>query len=334
MKAYEIVSDGGVDALALNERPNPKPGFGQVLVRVRASSINYRDLSTIEDPVPRNIPYPRIPNSDGAGEVVEVGEGVTRWKAGDRVCGCFFQGWIDGDVNAELTTRALGGALDGMLTEYRVLGEDGLVALPDHMSFEEGATLPCAALTAWHSLVEVARVKSGTTVLLLGTGGVSVFALQFCKLMGVRTICTSSSDEKIERLKRMGADEVINYRTHPEWHEKVLELTNGKGVDHTVEVGGAGTLERSISATRIAGSIGLIGILTGGQVNPVAVMRKSIRLQGIYVGSRRMFEEMNAAISQHELKPVISETFDFADARDAFHAMRAAGHFGKLVVQI
>ncbi|MBO6560083.1 MAG: NAD(P)-dependent alcohol dehydrogenase [Nisaea sp.] len=334
MKAYEIVSDGGVDALALNERPDPKPGPGEVLVRVRASSINYRDLSTVEDPVPRGIPYPRIPNSDGAGDVVETGAGVTRWKAGDKVCGCFFQGWQDGDITPEIMGRALGGTVDGMLAEYVVLREDGLVAMPAHLSYEEAATLPCAALTAWVSLVEKGNVKAGETVLLLGTGGVSVFALQFCKLMGVRAICTSSSDEKIARLKAMGADEVINYRTHPEWQEKVLELTGGRGVDHTVEVGGAGTLERSIASTRIAGSIGLIGVLTGGTVNPVMIMRKSIRLQGIYVGSRRVFEDMNAAISQHGLKPVISETFDFADARQAFHAMRAAGHFGKLVVRL
>lgn len=334
MKAYEIVSDGGVDALALSDRPEPKPGFGEVLVRVRASSINYRDLSTVEDPVPRNIPYPRVPNSDGAGEIVEVGEGVTRWKAGDRVCGCFFQGWIDGGIDAGVMNNALGGTLDGMLAEYRVLHEDGLVAMPEHFSFEEGATLPCAALTAWHSLVEVAEAKAGSTVLLLGTGGVSVFALQFCKMMGVKAICTSSSDEKIARLTEMGADEVVNYRTHPDWQDKVLELTDGRGVDHTVEVGGAGTLERSITATRIAGSIGLIGILTGGQVNPTVVMRKSMRVQGIYVGSRRMFEEMNAAISLHKLKPVISDVFDLAEARDAFHAMRAAGHFGKLVVRL
>ncbi|WP_193170219.1 zinc-dependent alcohol dehydrogenase family protein [Nisaea nitritireducens] len=333
MKAYEIVSDGGVDALALNDRPDPKPGPGEVLVRVRASSINYRDLSTVEAPVPRGIPYPRIPNSDGAGDVVEVGPGVTRWKAGDKVCGCFFQGWVDGDITPELMGQALGGTIDGMLTEYRVLGEGGLVAMPEHLSYEEASTLPCAALTAWVSLVHRGGVKAGDTVLLLGTGGVSVFALQFCKLMGVKTICTSSSDEKIARLKAMGADEVINYRTHPEWQEKVLELTDGRGVDHTVEVGGAGTLERSIAATRVAGSIGLIGVLTGGEINPVNIMRKSIRLQGIYVGSRRVFEDMNAAISQHGLKPVISDTFAFEDARDAFHAMRAAGHFGKLVVK-
>jgi len=334
MKAYEIVSDGGIDALALNERPDPKPGPGEVLVRVRASSINYRDLSTVEDPVPRGIPYPRIPNSDGAGDVVEVGAGGTRWKPGDKVCGCFFQGWQDGDITPEIMGRALGGTIDGMLAEYVVLREDGLVAMPSHLSYEEAATLPCAALTAWVSLVEKGNVKAGETVLLLGTGGVSVFALQFCKLMGVRTICTSSSDEKIERLKAMGADEVINYRAHPEWQEKVLDLTGGQGVDHTVEVGGAGTLERSIAATRVAGSIGLIGVLTGGTVNPVAIMRKSIRLQGIYVGSRRVFEDMNAAISQHGLKPVISERYAFADAREAFHAMRAAGHFGKLVVRL
>lgn len=333
MKAYEIVSDGGVDALALNERPDPKPGPGEVLVRVRASSINYRDLATVEAPVPRGIPYPRIPNSDGAGDVVEVGPGVTRWKAGDKVCGCFFQGWIDGDITPEIMGRALGGTIDGMLAEYRVLGEDGLVAMPDHLTYEEASTLPCAALTAWVSLVHRGGVKAGDTVLLLGTGGVSVFALQFCKLMGVKAICTSSSDEKIDRLKAMGADEVINYRTYPEWQDKVLELTNGRGVDHTVEVGGAGTLERSITATRVAGSIGLIGVLTGGEINPVNIMRKSIRLQGIYVGSRRVFEDMNAAISQHGLKPVISDTFAFEDARDAFHSMRAAGHFGKLVVK-
>ena len=334
MKAYEIVSDGGVDALALNDRPDPKPGAGEVLVRVRASSINYRDLSTVEAPVPRGIPYPRIPNSDGAGDVVEVGPGVTRWKAGDKVCGCFFQGWIDGHTTPEWAAQALGGTIDGMLAEYRVLRQDGLVAMPEHLSYEEASTLPCAALTAWHSLVEVGQVKAGSTVLLLGTGGVSVFALQFCKMMGVRVICTSSSDEKIARLKEMGADETVNYRSHPEWQEKVLELTDGKGVDHTVEVGGAGTLERSIASTRIAGSIGLIGVLTGGKIDPVMIMRKSIRLQGIYVGSRRMFEEMNTAISQHALKPVISDTFAFGDARDAFHAMRAAGHFGKLVVKI
>lgn len=334
MRAYEIVSDGGIDALALATRPDPKPGPTEVLVRVRASSINFRDLSTVLDPVPRKIAYPTVPNSDGAGEVVAVGERVSRFKVGDRVCGCFFQGWVDGDITPEYMGRALGGTADGMLAEYRVLDEQGLVAMPAHMDFAEAATLPCAALTAWVSLIERGRVKAGDTVLLLGTGGVSIFALQFCKMIGARAICTSSSEEKIEKLKAMGADAVINYRRTPEWQDEVLKLTDGRGVDHTVEVGGAGTLERSVAATRIAGSIGLIGVLTGGQINPVMIMRKSIRLQGIYVGSRRVFEEMNRALEQHGTHPVIDRRFAFEDGRQAYHAMKAAGHFGKLVIDL
>lgn len=334
MKAYEILGEGGIDALALNERGDPKPGPGEVLVRMRASSINYRDLMTVMDPGPRGIPYPRIPNSDGAGEVLAVGEGVSRFKVGDKVCGTFFQGWIDGPITAADMGRALGGTAEGMLAEQRVLREDGLVAMPEGMSFEEASTLPCAALTAWHSLVEVGGVKAGDTVLLLGTGGVSIVALQLCRMLGARAIITSSSDEKLDRARALGAWQTVNYRANPEWDAAVLELTNGVGVDHAVEVGGAGTLEKSITATKVGGSIGLIGVLTGGQINPTLVMRKSIRLQGIYVGSRRMFEDMNRAIEHHEMRPVIDQTFAFDEARGAFHAMREAGHFGKLVVSI
>ncbi|MDE0811525.1 MAG: NAD(P)-dependent alcohol dehydrogenase [Alphaproteobacteria bacterium] len=334
MKAYEIQGEGGIDALALSERSDPRPAPGEVLVRMRASSINYRDLMMVMDPGPRGIPYPRIPNSDGAGEVLDVGDGVTRFKVGDKVCGTFFQGWVDGPITMADMGKALGGSAEGMLAEMRVLREDGLVAMPGGLSFEEAATLPCAALTAWHSLVEVGGVKAGDTVLLLGTGGVSIVALQLCQILGARAVITSSSEEKLERARALGAWETVNYKTTPDWDRAVLDLTNRLGVDHTVEVGGAGTLEKSITATKVGGSVGLIGVLTGGQINPTLVMRKSIRLQGIYVGSRRMFEDMNRAIEHHEMRPVIDETFAFGDARAAYDGMRAAGHFGKLVVQI
>lgn len=334
MRAYEINSDGGVKALAMMERPDPRPGPCEVLVRVRASSVNYRDLSTIEDPVSRDLPYPRIPNSDGAGEVVEVGEAVTRFKPGDRVAATFFQRWIDGEITQDAMASALGGALDGMLAEHVVLHQDGLVSVPEHLSDLEAATLPCAALTAWNSLVEQGNVKSGDTVLLLGTGGVSIFALQFATLLGARAIITSSSDEKLSQAKSLGAWETINYRQTPDWDQAVLDLTAGRGVDHSVEVGGAGTLAKSVAATRVAGSIGLIGVLTHGELNPTLIMRKSIRLQGIYVGSRRMFEDMNRAIAQHRLRPMIYCTYPFEEARDAYRAMRQAQHFGKLVIEI
>ncbi len=334
MRAFEINSDGGIEALALMERPDPRPGPCEVLVRVRASSVNYRDLSTVEDPVSRNLAYPRIPNSDGAGEVVEVGEAVTRFKPGDRVAATFFQRWIDGEITQDAMASALGGALDGMLAEYVVLHQDGLASVPEHLSDLEAATLPCAALTAWNSLVEQGNVKSGDTVLLLGTGGVSIFALQFATLLGARAIITSSSDEKLSHAKSLGAWETINYRQTPDWDQAVLDLTAGRGVDHSVEVGGAGTLAKSVAATRVAGSIGLIGVLTHGELNPTLIMRKSIRLQGIYVGSRRMFEDMNRAIAQHRLRPVIYRTYPFEEGREAYRAMRQAQHFGKLVIEI
>ncbi len=334
MRAYEIVSDGGVDALALNERQSPEPGKGEILVGVGASSINYRDLSTIEDPIPRGITYPRIPNSDGAGEVISVGAGVTRFKPGDRVAGCFFQNWSDGRISAEAMASALGGAIDGILAEKVALSETGAVHIPAHMSFEEAATLPCAGLTAWNCLVEQGGLKAGNTALFLGTGGVSIVGLQIAKMMGARAIITSSSDEKLARAKDLGADELINYRENPDWEAQVLELTNGVGVDVTIETGGGGTLEKTMEATRIGGTISLIGVLSGGTINPTTVMRKSIRLQGVYVGNRRMFEDMNAAFTLNQIHPVVDQVFDFEDARAAFHAMRAAGHFGKLVVKL
>ena len=334
MKAYEILGAGGVDALSMSERSEPSPGPGEVKIRIRASSINYRDLVTIEDPITRKLSLPCIPNSDGAGEVVELGAGVTRVKLGDRVMGCFFQRWSSGEISPEGMFSALGGSLDGVLREYVVLNEEGIVQVPDHLSNVEAATLPCAALTAWHALIERGGVKAGDTVLLLGTGGVSIFGLQFCALHGARAIITSSSDEKLSRAKGMGAWKTINYRKYPDWHKEARDFTGGIGVDHVVEVGGAGTLERSIEATRIGGSIYLIGILAQGQINPTALMRRSLHLHGIYVGSRAMFENMNRAIESAKLAPVVDRTFKFFDARSAYHSMRANSHFGKLVITL
>jgi NADPH:quinone reductase-like Zn-dependent oxidoreductase len=334
LRAYEIVSPDGIDTLTLADRPSPEPGHGEVLVRMRASSVNYRDLVTVEDPGPRNISYPRVPNSDGAGKVIAVGSGVTEFAPGDRVAGCFFRRWIDGPITADAMASALGGALDGVLAEEVVFPADGVVRIPDHLSYEQAATLPCAGLTAWHALVEKGGVKAGETVLLLGTGGVSIFALQFAAMHGARVIITSSSDEKLDRARALGAWETINYRQTPDWEARVRELTDGEGVDHVVEVGGAGTLEKSVASARIGGHVALIGILTGGVMNPVGIMRGSLRMNGIYVGSRAMFTAMNDAIAANKLAPVIDHVVAFEDARQAYHDMRAAGHFGKIVISV
>ena len=333
MKAYQIISSGGIDTLNSAELEVPRPGPREVLIRIRASSLNYRDLITVENPESRGFAFPRIPNSDGAGEVVEIGPDVTRFKVGDRVCGIFFQSWIGGVIDAADMNTALGGSAEGMLAEYRVLGEDGLVLTPTHMSDQEAATLPCAAVTAWNSLM-MGDVGAGSTVLLLGTGGVSIIALQLCKILGAKAIITSSSDEKLERAKKLGAWKTINYSSRPEWEEEVLAVTNGIGVDHTVEVGGPGTLQKSIAATRLGGSIGLIGVLALGQIDPLPILMKSLRVQGIYVGSRQMFEAMNRALTMHEVKPIVDKIYPMADAREAYHDMRKAGHFGKLVISL
>jgi NADPH:quinone reductase-like Zn-dependent oxidoreductase len=336
MHAWEITTGDGVDALNMAERSVPEPGPGQVAIKVHASSINYRDLTMIEDPISRGLPLPTVPNSDAAGEITAVGAGVTKFKAGDKVMSCFFEEWSGGPISQAAMDSALGGARQGVLAEHVVLDAGGVIAMPAHLSFSEAATLPCAGLTAWHALTRPAPVKPGETVLLLGTGGVSVFAQQFCNIMGARTIVTSSSDEKINRMWELGAGDAINYRTTPEWDARVLELTNGVGVDRVIEVGGPGTLQRSINAVRVGGAISLIGVLTGGggEIGPTGLMRKSISLRGIYVGSHDMFEEMNRAIKGHALNPVVSETFAFENARAAYHRMRSAGHFGKMVIEV
>lgn len=335
MRAWEIICGDGVDALNLAERESPVPGPGQVRVRMNANSINYRDLATVEDPILRKLPFPTVPNSDGAGVVTAVGEGVSL-KQGDRVTSCFFEDWTAGEISAAAMASALGGARQGVLAEEVILPERGVIPTPDHLTDAEAATLPCAALTAWHALNLPRPVVAGETVLLLGTGGVSVFAQQFCTMMGAHTIVTSSSDEKLARMTALGANQTVNYRSNPDWDAEVLDLTGGQGVDRVVEVGGPGTFDRSVNAVRVGGIVGLIGILTGaaGQASPTAIMRKSVTIRGIYVGSRAMFADMNRAISAHGLKPVIDQSFSFEDARTAYHTMRAAGHFGKLVITI
>ncbi len=332
MKVWQIVGDGGIDALEMTDRPSREPGPGQVKVRVRANSINYRDLGTVRAPSQRGLAFPRVPNSDGAGEVTAVGAGVPGIAAGDRVAGCFFQGWASGDVSAAAMASAQGGALDGMLAEEVVLNAHGVVPIPAHLDYAEAATLPCAALTAWNALVEKGGLKAGDTVLLLGTGGVSIFALQFCVLMGARAIVTSKSDSKLGRARALGAWRTINYAETPDWASAAKEFTGG-GVDHVVEVGGGGTLAQSIDAVRIGGHIAMIGVLTQGTVDPTPILRKSLRLNGIYVGSQTMFLDMNAAIEAAGLKPAIDRRFAFADAREAYRCMEAADHFGKIVIE-
>lgn len=334
MRTWELQSDRGVDGLGLADRDDGEPGPGEVAVAMAANSINYRDLSTIENAGARGIQYPLVPNSDGAGEVTAVGAGVTSVQPGDRVASCFFADWTAGAISAAAMGTALGGALDGVLAERVILKETGVIPIPDHLSYAEASTLPCAGLTAWNCLVEQGGMGAGSTVLLLGTGGVSIFGLQFAAMTGARTIITSSSDEKLARAKDLGASETINYRDNPDWEREVLDLTNGLGVDVTLEVGGGGTLAKSITATKAGGTVSLVGVLAGGTIDPTLVMRKSIRLQGVYVGSREMFASMNAAITANDMHPIIDQTFAFDDAPAAYHAMRAAGHFGKLVIDI
>jgi len=334
MKLYRLHSPG-IDSLTMVEEAPPTPGHGQALVRVRATSLNYRDLMMVRGASARGAPLSGlIPLSDGAGEVMQVGPGVTRVKPGDRVAGIFMQRWLAGTITPEAAASALGGAIHGMMAEYVALDAEGLVHIPPHLTFEEAATLPCAAVTAWHALVDHAAVKAGDTVLVQGTGGVSIFALQFARMLGARVIATSSSDAKLARAKQMGASDGINYRATPEWQVAVLAATGGAGVDEIVEVGGAGTFARSLDAVRLGGNISLIGVLTGAaEVNPTGIMRKSLSVRGIYVGSRAMFEAMNRAIAQHELRPVIDRVFDFAEAPAAFRHMQGAGHFGKIVLR-
>lgn len=336
MKVFEIQDGFGLDHLKSATRDVPEPGPGQVLVRVAACSLNYRDLLTVEGVYNPRQPLPLVPLSDGAGRVESTGPGVSRVKEGDRVAGIFAQKWLGGDPAPEVRRSTLGGPLDGMLAEYALLSEEGVVHVPEHLSDEEAACLPCAGVTAWHALMSDRPVKPGDVVLALGTGGVSIFALQFANLAGARVIITSSSDEKLERARDLGAWGTVNYKTEPEWHRRVMEMTDGQGADHVVEVGGAGTLERSFKAARIGGTVSAIGQLSGARTELTVnyIFMKSLHVQGIFVGGRDLFEAMNRAVAQHGMRPVVDRVFPFDQAAEAFKLMKEAGHFGKIVIRV
>ena len=335
MKAYQFADTTGPDALKIVQLPDPKPAPGQVLVKVHATSLNYRDL-LVSDGRYGKVALPLIPLSDGAGEIAAVGEGVTRSKTGDRVAGTFFQGWQTGPFRREMANSALGGALNGMLAEYVALAADGVVAVPSHLSFEQAATLPCAALTAWQALVFRGNISADETVLLLGTGGVSIFALQFAKMHGARVIITSSNEEKLARARALGADETINYRSTPDWEKEVYRLTGESGVDQVVEVGGAGTFVKSLRSIRPGGQVHIIGGVSGFTADvPLAeIIRKLVLVRGIYVGSRAMFEAMNRAVNLHLTKPVIDRVFKLADVPAAYQYQQSGQHFGKVVIAV
>jgi NADPH:quinone reductase-like Zn-dependent oxidoreductase len=337
MRVYRLPQAGRIEDLTLGEAERPVAGHGQAVVRLRAASLNYRDLMIIRNQYGSPTRPGLVPLSDGAGEVVEIGPGVKRVKVGDRVAGIFHQGWIGGEIGDEVARTALGGDLDGVLAEYRAFEEGGLVRLPEGLSFEEGATLPCAGVTAWDALMVGPRpVRPGDVVLTMGTGGVSVFAIQFAAAAGARVISTSSSDEKLGRARQLGATDTINYKAMPEWEKEVQRLTEGRGVDHVVEVGGPGTLPRSLRSVRRGGTVNVIGLLTGGggEINPLVLIPRAAVMRGIYVGSREMFLDMNRAIVATGIKPVVDRTFDFDRAPDAYRHLESGTHFGKVVIRI
>jgi NADPH:quinone reductase-like Zn-dependent oxidoreductase len=336
MRAYEIVAgSSSLDGLRRCERPDPKPLPTQILVRMQAASLNYRDLL-----IPRGhymggaVAVNTIPMSDGAGEVIAVGSAVTRFRIGECVAGTFFRFWNDGKPPRGPLAALGAPPTDGVLAELVVFDEQNAVALPAHLSAADAATLPCAGVTAWRALAD-GHIAPGESVLVLGTGGVSIFALQFARLAGARVIVTSSSDEKLARAKSLGADGCINYRAHPEWEREVLQLTDGRGVDHVVDVGGAGTLAHSIGSVAVGGRVAMIGVLTGvgAAGSPYGLLGKQASLNGIFVGSRGHFERMNAAISVNKMQPIVDREFGFDDAPAAYRHLESGAHFGKVVIR-
>lgn len=338
MRALNVSEPWGLDEIKVVEVPEPRPGPGQVAVRMRAVSLNYRDLLMVQGIYGRGpaTTGPITPFSDGCGVVEAVGEGVTRVKPGDRVATLFFQHWISGPPTLEKLGSALGYPIPGAGRELGVFHEDGLSKVPEFLTDQEVATLPCAALTAWRGLFHDARgLEPGDTVVLQGTGGVSIFGLQFAHAAGYRTLITSSSDEKLERAKALGADHLVNYRTTPDWSKPVRDATGGRGADFIMEVGGGGTIQQSMRAVKIGGHIAIIGVVAGAgdPFNPVALIGNSAKLQGLSVGSRDMFESMCRAMELHRIRPVVDKVYPWTEARAAFEAMRGGEHFGKIVLE-
>jgi len=336
MRLYRFGKLGSLDTLKLQEEEAPRPGTGQVVVHIRACSLNHRDLNIVfGNYTSVTIKPAAIPLSDGAGEVVAVGQGVTRWKVGDRVAPIFTQRWLGGNLLPEYIPSALGGPSDGVLAEQVVLNEEGLVRIPSHLSFEQAATLPCAAVTAWHAALVKGALQPGYTVVTLGTGGVSLFSAQFALMTGARVIATTGSDAKVARLRELGVSDVINYQTVPDWDARVRELTGGRGADLVVEVGGPGSVARSIAAIRYCGHISVVGNLAGkAAIDPGALFAKRASMCGIQVGSRDMFEAMNRAIEVVKLEPVIDRVFDFTETRAAYEHLAGGKHFGKVVIRV
>ena len=334
MKVAALKAPGGLDKIVIEERPTPSVGHGDILVRVRASSLNFHDFAVVAGMI--KTPDGRIPMSDGAGEVVEVGAGVNRFKAGDKVISTFFPNWPAGGPRLERLLGVPGDSADGFAAEHVVMPASAFTRMPVGWSFEEAATLPCAALTAWRALMVEARIKPGDVVLTQGTGGVSIFAVQLAKAAGATVISTSSSAEKLARLKALGADHLINYKEDANWGHTAAKLANGRGVDVVVEIGGAGTLVQSIHATAIGGHISLIGVLAGvsGEVPTALVMSKNIAIKGVTVGSRQDQEDMIAAIDANGLKPVIDSTYPLDQIAQAFAHQLSQKHFGKICLAI
>lgn len=333
VKSYHLQTQGDVASLVLRQHDDPKPGRRQVLVRIQAASLNYRDIMILEGRYGR-IPFlPGIvPLSDGAGEIFALGDEVTRFGVGDRVIGNALPRWIAGEITTEILAEQPGANQDGMLTELRLFDEDALVAMPDHLTFAQAAALPGAGVTAWAVLKSV---EAGQTVLTQGTGGVSIFALQFAKIMGARVIATTSDDAKAERLKALGADDVINYRITPDWHRAVRDLTGGRGADRVIEIGGAATLAQSIQAAAFRGRVELVGTLGGsGHFDSSVFSSNIITMRWASAGSRADFEAMNRAIAVHRLQPLVDRTFPFEEAREAFRHFLRRNHVGKVVIDV
>ena len=336
MKVFQIQDDWSMDHLKIADRKQPKPGPNEVMLQMKAASINYRDLVVpLKGYGSFTGTLPLVPISDGVGEVVETGAGVTRVASGDRVCPMFMQRWIAGEPDLTRITSTLGGPIDGVMQEYMVVNEQGLAKAPENLTDEEAATLPCAALTAWSALVTEGDVKAGDTVLVQGTGGVSLFALQFAKLLGAKVIVISGSDDKLKRAVALGADEGLNYGAVPEWGKAVKRRTMGQGVDHIIEVGGEKTLPQSLRVIRPGGTISMIGVLSGLNmgVSLGLIVTRKVRLQGITVGHRDSFEAMARAIAQHRVKPVIDRVYAFEELKEALTYLRKGRHFGKICIR-